>query len=168
MTITSRAIDKDLLADLADVLQISKNNLRKDPCGDWTIVGRRGHVLTDGLDIYVYLPSGTARRWEAAKRVLSFMTVTQDGDEEGILKMRGAPTAEQAVILRKLLGSRYAPPLTEEERAARIRRLTSPCKPPPQAPVIALSAPPDICPHPEPQNAKSASKPPVEAAGATF
>lgn len=77
------------------------------------------------------------RRWEAAKRALSFMTVTQDGVEEGILKLRGTPTAEQAGTLRKLLGSRYVAPMTDDERAALIRRFAEPSQRPSQAHFIA-------------------------------
>jgi hypothetical protein len=161
MPITNRAADRELLADLASVLQISARNLHRDPCGDWIISGRRGHVLTDGRDVYVYLPSGTARRWEAAKRALAFMTVTQDGDEEGILKFQGTPTAEQAATLRKLLGSRYVPPMSDEERAAIARRFAASSQRPSQAPIIAQSDPAATKPQPEPRNAKSSPKPPV-------
>jgi hypothetical protein len=42
-----RKPDRELLLRLIEVLQVSKNNLRRDPCGDWNIFGRRGHISTD-------------------------------------------------------------------------------------------------------------------------
>jgi hypothetical protein len=117
---TDRRPDRHLLIRLAEALSVSQGRLRRDPCGDWNIVGRRGHILTDGVNAYAYVPSGTARRWERAKRLLEFMTVTQDGDEEGVLKLLEMPTPEQAEVLRQVLGMRKATPLTDERRAALI------------------------------------------------
>jgi len=113
-----RKPDRDLLIKLVEALQVSRNNLRRDPCGDWNIVGRRGHISTDALALYVYTAPGTERRWRKAKHVLNFMTVTVDGDDEGILKMSGMPTPLQAGTLRKFLGLRKAIPFTEERREA--------------------------------------------------
>jgi hypothetical protein len=120
---TSRKADRELLLSLADALQVSKANIRRDPCGDWNIFGRHGHVSRDGVGFYVYLQLETKRRWEKTKRLLSFLTVTQDGDDEGILKMGDPPTAEQAATLRKLLGLRKAAPATEEQLAT-LRRFS--------------------------------------------
>jgi hypothetical protein len=121
---TDRKPDRDLLITLAGSLSVSQGRLRRDPCGDWTIVGRHGHALTDGTDAFVYLPAGTARRWTKAKRTLQFMQVTQDGDTEGILKFDGVPTADQGAIIRKVLGLRKVTPLTDEQRDAISRRLS--------------------------------------------
>jgi len=116
--LASRKADRELLLALADALQVSKSNLRRDPCGDWNIFGRRGHISTDGIATHIYLQPGTKRRWEKAKRSLGFLTVTQDGDDEGTMKMVDLPTAGQAGLVRKLVGMRKAPPLSEERRAA--------------------------------------------------
>jgi hypothetical protein len=116
--ITNRKADRELLMALTGCLSVSQGRLRRDPCGDWVIVGRRGHFLTDGVNAFAYLPAGTARRWERAKRILNFMTVTQDGDGEGILKLLEMPTPEQAEALRKLLGLNKASPLSDERRAS--------------------------------------------------
>jgi hypothetical protein len=115
---SDRKPDRDLLLGLLDALSVSRNNMRRDPCGDWTIVGRRGHILTDAASIYAYVSAGTARRWTSAKRALSFMVVSQDGDDEGILKMDGMPSPDQAAALRKVLGLRKSAPLTPERREA--------------------------------------------------
>jgi hypothetical protein len=115
-TSTNRKADRESLIALTEALQVSKANLRRDPCGDSNIIGPRGHISTDGVGQYVYLQPGSKRKWETAKRTLAFLTVTQDGDEEGVLKIAGTPTPEQAKLLRKHLGLRKASPLTEEKR----------------------------------------------------
>ena len=114
---SSRKPDRDLLLGIVAALRVSKANLRRDSCGDWNIFGRAGHISTDGVGQYVYLRLGTKRKWESAKRTLSFLTVTQDGDDEGVLKMGHRPTADQAEIIRKLLGLRKVAPLTDGQRA---------------------------------------------------
>jgi hypothetical protein len=104
------------------------------------ITGTRGHILTDGINAFAYVPSGTARRWERAKRLLNFMVVVQDGDTEGVLKLLDMPTPEQAGVLRKLLGMRKATPLTEERRAALVSVGFPQAKPAVQAGLIASEA----------------------------
>jgi hypothetical protein len=138
---TNRKADRDLLTALTESLRVSKGRLRRDPCGDWVIVGTRGHFLTDGISAFAYVPAGTARRWEKAKRILNFMAVTQDGDEEGILKLLEMPTTAQAAALRKLLGLRKASPLSHERRAALVSVGFSQAKPPVQAGIIASGQP---------------------------
>jgi len=120
-----RKADRDLLIALTESLSVSRGRLRRDLCGDWVIVGTRGHILTDGVNAFAYLPAGTARRWAKAKRVLSFMAVTQDGDDEGILRLDGMPTPEQAKIIRKVLGLRQRTELSEAGRAELKNRFKS-------------------------------------------
>jgi hypothetical protein len=138
MSRTNRKADRDLLIALTASLCVSKGRLRRDPCGDWVTVGTRGHFLTDGISAFAYVPAGTARRWEKAKRILNFMAVTQDGDEEGILKLIETPTTAQAGAIRKLLGLRKASPLSHERRAALVSVGFSQAKPPVQAGFIDL------------------------------
>ena len=123
-----RKADRDLLIALTESLSVSRGRLRRDLCGDWVIVGTRGHILTDGVNAFAYLPAGTARRWAKAKRVLSFMAVTQDGDDEGILRLDGMPTPEQAKIIRKVLGLRQRTELSEADRAELKNRFKSSCQ----------------------------------------
>jgi hypothetical protein len=80
---TNRKADRQLLMALTGCLRVSRGRLRRDLCGDWVIVGLRGHILTDGINCFAYVPSGTARRWERAKRLLNFTVAVQDGDSEG-------------------------------------------------------------------------------------
>jgi hypothetical protein len=120
---TSRKPDRDLLLGLIAALTVSKANLRRDPCGDWNIRGRvstdgvGGRISTDGVWYYLHLRLGTKRKWENAKRKLTFLTVTQDGDDEGVLKMDALPTAEQAKIIRKRLGLRKLATPNDKQRA---------------------------------------------------
>ena len=56
---------------------------------------------------------------EAAPR---FRKVTQDGDEEGCLRLHELPTAKQAVAIREALGIRKRREMTADE-LARVRSL---------------------------------------------
>jgi hypothetical protein len=57
-----RKPDRDLLLDIVAALTVSKANLRRDPCGDWNIFGRRGHISSDGVGAYIYLRPSTSRQ----------------------------------------------------------------------------------------------------------
>jgi hypothetical protein len=122
---SSRKADRDAMRALAQALEVSLRRFGRDACGDWNLRGRRGHFSTDGQTFYVYLKLPSPRRWEFAKRKLHFLFVTQDGDEEGIFKLKQLPTTVQAVVMRKVLGFRKAPTLTEQQRQAIGRRLNS-------------------------------------------
>jgi hypothetical protein len=50
------------------------------------------------------------------KRRLAFMTVTQDGDDEGCLRLFRLPTPEEAALIRDALLLRKRRTLTEESR----------------------------------------------------
>jgi hypothetical protein len=52
----------------------------------------------------IYCAVGTARKWTKLKSRLSFCEVTQDGDDEGCLRLMDLPTPEQAILIRKALG----------------------------------------------------------------
>lgn len=123
-----KTADKAILAELCSVLKVSTNNLRLDAYLDWNIFGGGGQINTDGVDWYFYLPMGTKRKWDRVKKHLDFMIVTQDGDDEGILKFSGMPDESQAEKVRKYLRLRKSVPYTEEQREMLIRRLNSPCK----------------------------------------
>ncbi|MGY2907037.1 hypothetical protein [Bradyrhizobium sp. URHC0002] len=112
--------DRDLLLRLVTPLSVSKTRLRRDGCGDWNIVGRRGHISTDGTAMYVYLACKTMRRWEAAKSALS-LTVVQDGDLEGIVLLHDLPSESLAETLRRLLGLRKSVRPSDKQRATLAR-----------------------------------------------
>lgn len=115
--------DKILLTELCSVLKVSKKNLRLDEYLDWNIFGgQEAHIFTDGESWYIYLKyEDFKRRWIRAKKSLSFMEVTQDGDDEGILKMTGMPDDKQAETVRKFLRLRKVNPMTDKQREVLIR-----------------------------------------------
>jgi hypothetical protein len=100
--------DRDMQRSLLAALDVSKRLLRRDECGAWRIRGRKGHIYTWGPSggWLVYCDAGTARKWAAIKRRLSFCKVTQDGDTEGCLRLLRSPTPEQAAAIREALGLR--------------------------------------------------------------
>jgi hypothetical protein len=114
---TCHKADREGLLCLINALNVSKARLKRDECGHWTVFGRRGHISTDGSAAYVYVACKTKRRWEAAKRELIGLTVRQDGDDEGILRLDGPPSESQAEALRRLLGLRRSVRPSDRQRA---------------------------------------------------
>ncbi len=83
--------------------------MRLDACGAWRINGRSGHVYTwddSGGGWVMYVACTSTWAWTTAKKQLAFAEVTQDGDEEGCLHLHGLPTADQARVIRSILGIR--------------------------------------------------------------
>jgi hypothetical protein len=119
----SRKEDRLIILDIAKILGVSKRRIKKDGCGDWIIEARRGYVATDGSSIYLYVRSGSSRRWKAAKRSLQFLSARQDGDDEGIFCVQHWLTVEETAAIRKVLGLRKAPVLTDEQRSSRCLNL---------------------------------------------
>lgn len=113
---TDHKADRDLLLRLVGALSISKVRLKRDECGHWNLVGRRGNISTDGTGMYVYLPCKAKRRWEAAKSVLG-LSVVQDGDDEGIFRLDDLPSEAVSETLRRLLGLRKSTRPSDKQRA---------------------------------------------------
>lgn len=112
-----RLQDRAELETLLDALNGAKNAIRRDECGDWTIAGSRGTIRACDGKYYVYIPSGSAKAWTYAKKLLaSFATPSQDGDEEGILLLSRMPDADEAETLRSYIGLRQTHNVTEEQR----------------------------------------------------
>jgi hypothetical protein len=108
--------DREQLLRLVDALSVSKTRLSRDQCGHWNVFGRRGHISTDGIGMYVYLSTSSRRRWEAAKRALE-LPVVQDGDDEGIVRLDDLPSEALAETLRRLLGLRKSVRPSDKQRA---------------------------------------------------
>ena len=70
---------------LLTALDAAPSQLRRDEAGWWIIAGRRGtiHTWGDGKSWLAYVRCRSRQHWTFTKRRLAFMTVTQDGDEEG-------------------------------------------------------------------------------------
>ncbi len=116
------ATRKEELLPLLDMLDASPSTLKRDECGDYRINGSRGHVYPwgDGKTWWVYIVCRSPMHWTYTKRRLPFVTITQDGDEEGAGRM-GSIDAEQAAVVRDVLGIRkrtvFAPEELERRRA---------------------------------------------------
>ena len=104
---------------LLAALDASPSQLRRDEAGWWIIAGRRGaiHTWGDGRTWGVHVIGRSTRHWTTIKRRLAFMTVTQDGDEEGCLRLFRLPTPREAALIRDALLLRKRRALTEESRA---------------------------------------------------
>jgi hypothetical protein len=89
--------------------------------GDYQITGKHGHVLPDQPGYLLYV-TGTVQRWKKAKRILpgqggftlSSGAVTQDGDDEGIIRLDRLPLPAEAEAIRDLIGIRKRRHMTPE------------------------------------------------------
>jgi hypothetical protein len=104
------------LDDLVKALGCQDRAYRRDECGDWMIEGKQGHIYAHPEGFYLYCNPGSARGWTFAKRALEFCTVTQDGDDEGFLKLTRLPTEYEAGIIRDKLGIRKKREVSEAEK----------------------------------------------------
>ena len=105
-TAEEAAADRDMQRSLLVTLDASKRSLSSDECGAWRLTGRRGHIYTWGPSggWLIYCAPESIRKWTYLKKQLSFCRVTQDGDDEGCLRLFELPTPEQAVLIRKMIG----------------------------------------------------------------
>ena len=87
-------------------LDASKRSLRRDECGAWRVTGRKGYTYTWGPSggWLIHCAVSSPRKWTNVKKRLSFCQLTQDGDDEGCLRLFDLPTPEQAVLIRKAIG----------------------------------------------------------------
>jgi hypothetical protein len=107
------AVQWPALLLLGSALKSRKTALRRDECGDWRILGRHGHIYAvpiaaapsgAGYQLMVLPEAGSARGWTAAKQVLNFARLTNDGDTEGAFILDRLPTQEEAARIRRVLG----------------------------------------------------------------
>ena len=100
--------DRAQLEPFLAALDASPTALERPNCrgwiGDYQITGKHGHVLADHAGYLLYVTS-TLQRWKKAKRILPG-TVTQDGDDEGIVRLDRLPTPAEAELIRDLIGIR--------------------------------------------------------------
>ena len=106
--------DREHLATLLTVIEAASNSLYRPNCrgwiGDYQINGRRGHIITDGVSFYLYVTCNSKLAWTYAKKALSFATLTQDGDDEGMLRLDRLPDPEEAELIRRYCGIRKTQP----------------------------------------------------------
>lgn len=95
------------LEKLLAAIDASQLGLRCDECDDYRINGKLGHIYSDGDGFLFYVSTGeSARRWTSVKARLAFARVTQDGDDEGALRLDRLPTPAEAALIREALGIR--------------------------------------------------------------
>ena len=97
--------------------------LRRDACGAWCISGSRGSIDTwgDGQTWVIYVACRSALHWTHTKmRLAGCCIATQDGDDEGCLRLLRLPTDAEATAIRQVLGIRkrtvFAPAELERRR----------------------------------------------------
>lgn len=116
--------DRQQQEALLDALDAAQSQLRRDEAGWWVIDGRRGTIQTwgDGRSWLACVRCRSGKHWTFTKRRLAFMTVTQDGDEEGCLRLFRMPAPHEAVVIREVIGLRkrvdYAPDALDRKRAS--------------------------------------------------
>jgi hypothetical protein len=119
--------DKAQQKALLTALNAWDRALRRDECGTWTIIGMRGTVHTwgDGRTWALYVACRSAQHWTWTKKRLTFCKVTQDGDDEGVLRLHRLPTPQEAEAIRDILGVRkrmeFSPEDLERRRASMSR-----------------------------------------------
>lgn len=120
-------LQRPRLLVLADALDISLTQLRRDDCGDWMLKGRFGHIyavfdsyqiMLMGWDESGDAPWTTARGWNNCKRALVFLELTLDGDMEGAFLLDHDPIPDEAEQIRHWVGLRKRMALSEVTLAA--------------------------------------------------
>lgn len=106
---------RDALLEFATALGSASSALRRDECGDPRINGKRGHVYAVPGGFHFYCVCATTKAWTYAKRALSFVKVTNDGDEEGMLFLKRRPTPAEAETIRDHLGIPKKPELSADQ-----------------------------------------------------
>ena len=94
---------------------------------------------------YLLYVTGTVQRWKKARRILPG-TVTQDGDDEGVLRLDRLPTPAEADTIRDVVGIRRRRHMTAEALAnlERARKaIKSPVPEPGSVRTVLLAMPPD-------------------------
>jgi hypothetical protein len=80
--------------------------LQRDHCNAWAIIGKRGSIHTwgDGKSWALYVSCNSGQHWTWAKKKLTFCSLTQDADDEGVLRLDQLPMPDQAEAIRDALG----------------------------------------------------------------
>jgi hypothetical protein len=148
--------DREHLSAFLTAIDASPTTLERPVCRGWVsdyqITGKRGHVLADASGYLLYI-TGTVQRWKKAKHSLS-AKVTQDGDDDGILRLDCLPTAAEAATIRDLIGIRKRRLMTAEA-LSKLERARGSIKSPNLAPDFARRL---LVPHRKaPANAGQAS-----------
>jgi hypothetical protein len=135
--------DQTRLEALVAAIDASPRALRRDPCGDYMITGKLGHICADGHGFLLYVSTRESpRRWTMVKRRLAFCQLNQDGDDEGCLRLDRLPRVEEATLMREALGirkRRHVPTKALSTAQMSLERVWSLDKTPPGAPAFVQS-----------------------------
>jgi len=109
--------DKAQQRNLLEALGAWDRALRRDECGAWRINGKHGtiHTWGDGRTWVLFVGCRSGQHWTFTKRRLAFCSVTQDGWDEGCLRLHQLPDATQAEVIREVLGIRKRVELAPSE-----------------------------------------------------
>ena len=132
----NRADDRVRLQAMLTALDASSVALHRDlhrgegRNGDHGIHGKLGHIYADGTGFLLCVNAKderyqSLRRWTNIKRRLAFCRITQDGDDEGCLRLDRLPTPAEAVLIREALGIKRKRHLTPENLATLKNRLSA-------------------------------------------
>jgi len=111
-----RRQDRERLLQLTDALD-STRQLQRDDCGDYCIEGRTGKIYHAPPGFLLVVYPGSTRGWNVAKaQLLEFCTITQDGEDEGCLRMQLSFPKQHADLVRRILHLRKRRILSEERR----------------------------------------------------
>jgi hypothetical protein len=103
-------LDKDRLEQLREALNGALRGLRRDECGTWHLLGSRGRVYRDGDGWLLFVTCRSGKHWAFTKKRLAFCRVTQDGEDEGCLRLDRLPSSEEAEEIRHAVGLRQTKP----------------------------------------------------------
>jgi hypothetical protein len=115
-TDVSAQTDKERLEQLREALHGAFRSLRRDECGDWRLLGSRGHIYRDGDGWFLlFVACRSGLHWTYTKRRrLAFCRVTQDGEDEGCLHLDRLPSSTaEAEEIRHVVGLRQTVPPTQ-------------------------------------------------------
>ena len=130
MDIFPPAQQRPALLALEHALDTSHLALRRDGCGDWSIMGEAGHIyaVPDGQYQIVVIRE-TPIGWTYAKRDFAAIgaRLQNDGDMEGTAFITGLPNPAEAAIIRKLIHVRQRRHVSDAERE-RLGRLSAEIK----------------------------------------
>lgn len=111
-------LQRPRLLALATALDVSLTQLRRDDCGDWAIIGRRGTIYALAAYFQIVITGWHARGWNACKADLAFASLHQNGEDEGSFTLHRDPTPEEAEKIRKWVHLKRRRRLDDETIAA--------------------------------------------------
>jgi len=116
-TAEQAAADREQQRSLLVALNAWDRALRKDECNAWVVAGKHGSIHTwgDGKTWVLWIGCRSGLHWTHTKKRLAFSNVTQDGDDEGCLRLHELPTSDQAEVIRQVLGIRKRMEMAPEE-----------------------------------------------------